>query len=131
MSRTCDITGKRTSSGSNVSHSNAHTKRTFKPNLQEKTFQSEILGRKVKLRVSTRAIRTLDKYNGLDGYMLQVKNRRVIEDFTDRARSLHKEIIKAAGPKAAEAKAAKPAKAKAAKPATAKKAPAKKAAKAE
>lgn len=107
MARICDITGKKTSSGSNVSHSNAHTKRTFKPNLQLKTFFSELLQRGIRLRLSTRAIRTIDKHNGLDGFMLNVKNRRVVEDFSADARSLRKEIIAAAGPKATEAKTAK------------------------
>ncbi|MFZ2586886.1 MAG: 50S ribosomal protein L28 [Alphaproteobacteria bacterium] len=119
MPRTCDITGKRTSAGSNVSHSNAHTKRVFKPNLHVKGFLSDILGRVVRLRVSSRALRTIDKYNGLDGFMLQVKNRRVVEDFTDFARTIRKEIIAKApktevAPKAAKAKKA-PAKAKKAK----------------
>lgn len=93
MSRICDITGKHTTAGSNVSHSNAHTKRTFKPNLQLKGFLSDVLGRIVRLRVSTRAIRTIDKYNGLDGFMAQVKNRRVIEGFSTHARSIRKEIL--------------------------------------
>lgn len=96
MARVCAITGKKTSSGSNVSHSNAHTKRVFKANLQEKTFQSDLLGRSIRLRVSTRAIRTLDKYNGLDGFMLTVKNRRVVEDFNLQAKRIRKEIIAAA-----------------------------------
>lgn len=120
MARICDITGKRTTAGSNVSHSNAHTKRTFKPNLQIKGFLSDILGRVVRLRLSTRAIRTIDKYNGIDGFMTNVKNRRVVEDFSDDARALRKEIL-AKAPKA-EPKAKK---------AVAKKAPAKKAKKAE
>lgn len=104
MARKCDITGKKTTSGSNVSHSNAHTKRTFKPNLQLKTFFSDLLQRGIRLRLSTRAIRTIDKYNGLDGFMLNVKNRRVVEDFSDSARAVRKEILAAAP---AEAKAPK------------------------
>ena len=115
MARLCDITGKHTHAGSNVSHSNAHTKRVFKPNLQLKGFVSDLLGRIIRLRVSTRAIRTIDKYNGIDGFMLQVKNRRVVEDFSDDARALRKEIL------------AKAPKAEAAPKAKAKKAPAKKA----
>lgn len=107
MARICDITGKRTESGHNVSHSMRHTKRTFKPNLQEKTYYSPILGRNVSLRLSARAIRTLDRYNGLDGFMLQVKNRRVIEDFSPVAAKLRAQIVK----KGAATVAAKPAKA--------------------
>jgi large subunit ribosomal protein L28 len=128
MARICELTGKRTQVGMNVSHSNRHTKRTFKPNLQEKSFESPLLGRKVTLVLSTRAIRTLDKYNGFDGYMLQVKNVRVREGFSLNAQRLHKKLVAAAAAKGVEApKAAKKVaapKAKAAKPA-AKKAPAK------
>lgn len=94
MSRICEITGVRRSVGNNVSHSNRHTKRTFKPNLQEKTYQSDILGRKVTLRLCTRAIRTLDKHNGFDSYMLQVRNRRVIDGFSPHAANLRALIVK-------------------------------------
>lgn len=126
MARICELTGKRTQVGMNVSHSNRHTKRTFKPNLQEKNFESPLLGRKITLLLSTRAIRTLDKYNGFDGYMLQVKNVRVREGFSLFASRLHKKVLAAAAAKGVEApKAAKKTtapKAKAAKPAAAKKA---------
>jgi large subunit ribosomal protein L28 len=99
----------------NVSHSNRHTKRTFQPNLQEKSFQSALLGRKVTLTLSTRAIRTFDKYNGFDGYMLQVRNVRVAEGFSQAAKRLRAAVLKAAAAKgvAPVAKAAKPVAAKA------------------
>lgn len=116
MSRVCELTGSRTQVGMNVSHSNRHTKRTFKPNLQPKTYFSALLKRNVTLRLSTRAIRTLDKYNGLDGYMLQVKNKQVREHFSLQATRIRKAIVKLGGaatpaPKAPKAKKA-PAKAK-------------------
>lgn len=100
MASVCDITGKKTQFGHNVSHSNRRTKRTFKPNLQDRNLHSEILGRTVQMSISTRAIRTLDKYNGLDGFMINVKNRRVIEDFSDFAKQIRKEIIAKVGPEA-------------------------------
>jgi large subunit ribosomal protein L28 len=112
----------------NVSHSNRHTKRTFQPNLQEKNYQSTLLGRKVTLTLSTRAIRTLDKYNGFDGYMLQVKNVRVAEGFSMAAKRMRSAVLKAAAAKGVAAPKA-PAKEKTAKPAAAKKATAAKAAK--
>lgn len=96
MARICEITGSRTQVGMNVSHSNRHTKRTFMPNLQTKTFVSEILGRGVTLTLSTRAIRTFDKYNGLDGFMLKVKNKQVREKFSDFAAGIRKAIVKKA-----------------------------------
>lgn len=94
MSRVCEITGSKVGVGNNVSHSNRHTKRTFRPNLQTKTYQSEILGRTVTLTLTARAIRTLDKYNGFDGYMSQVKNKQVREHFSASAAKLRNAIVK-------------------------------------
>lgn len=94
MARICELTGKKTQVGMKVSHSNRHTKRTFKPNLQEKTYFSDLLGRNVTLRLSTRAIRTIDKHNGLDSYMLQVRNVRVREGFSTKAAKLRASIVK-------------------------------------
>lgn len=55
----CDITGKGKQYGSNVSFSQRHTKKVWKPNLQKKTF--ELNGKKVTMKLSTQAIRTLKK----------------------------------------------------------------------
>ena len=55
----CDITGKGKQFGSNVSFSQRHTKKVFKPNLQKKTLVID--GKKVTMRLSTQAIRTLKK----------------------------------------------------------------------
>jgi len=55
----CDITGKGKQFGSNVSFSQRHTKKVWKPNLQSKTIIVD--GKKTKLRISTQAIRTLKK----------------------------------------------------------------------
>lgn len=97
MARVCEITGSRTQVGMNVSHSNRHTKRTFKPNLQTKTYFSDLLKRSVTLQLSTRAIRTLDKYNGFDGFMLHVKNKQVREKFSLNAARLAKMVKKLGG----------------------------------
>jgi large subunit ribosomal protein L28 len=94
MARVCELTGKKVATGFNVSHSNRHTKRTFRPNLQEKTYHSAILGRSVTLRLSTQAIRTIDKHNGLEGYLLQVKNKRVREDFSANLAKLRYLMVK-------------------------------------
>jgi large subunit ribosomal protein L28 len=94
MSRVCEITGSKVGVGNNVSHSNRRTKRTFRPNLQTKTYKSEILGRSVTLTLTARAIRTLDKYNGFDGYMAQVRNVRVREGFSAAATQLRNQIVK-------------------------------------
>ncbi len=62
MARKCQLTGKRPMSGHNVSHSQRHTKRKFKPNLVTVRLVDE-KGRKVKMRISAKALRTLEKYN--------------------------------------------------------------------
>ncbi|HSX46737.1 MAG TPA: 50S ribosomal protein L28 [Patescibacteria group bacterium] len=55
----CDLTGKGKQFGSNVSFSQRHTKKVWKPNLQTKTFVLD--GKKVTMKLSTQAIRTLKK----------------------------------------------------------------------
>ncbi|KKW45070.1 MAG: 50S ribosomal protein L28 [Parcubacteria group bacterium GW2011_GWA2_56_7] len=62
MANECIITGKKTVSGNNVSHSKRRTKRTFKPNLQKKTVMNPATGRPVKVTVSVRGLRMLKKW---------------------------------------------------------------------
>jgi large subunit ribosomal protein L28 len=65
MARVCQITGKRTRVGNNVSHANNKTKRKFYPNLQKKRFYIPSTGEWVTLKVSTSALRTINK-NGIE-----------------------------------------------------------------
>ena len=65
MSKVCQLTGKRTRVGNNVSHANNKTKRKFYPNIQKKKFFLESEGVWVELKVSTKAMRTISK-KGLD-----------------------------------------------------------------
>ncbi|RYZ60463.1 MAG: 50S ribosomal protein L28 [Proteobacteria bacterium] len=67
MSRKCELTGKGVQVGHRVSHSNVKTKHRFLPNLQTKRFWSVELAKFVTLKVSTAAIRTIDKL-GLDTF---------------------------------------------------------------
>lgn len=62
MSRTCEITGKGTATGNNVSHSQRKTRRTFKVNLQRRTLVNPATGEKMAIRLSTSALRTLKKW---------------------------------------------------------------------
>jgi large subunit ribosomal protein L28 len=64
MSRICDLTGKCAIKGFNVSNSNAKTKRRFYPNLHLKKFYIPEEDRWITLKVSTSAIRTINK-NGI------------------------------------------------------------------
>lgn len=93
MAKVCEITGKRAITGHNISHSQRHTKRRFLPNLKEKTFASTILGHNVRLRLTTNAIRTIDKYNGFDNFMTTIKPRKT-ETFSPKLLKLRKMMLK-------------------------------------
>jgi len=67
------LTGKTVQSGHNVSHANNKTKRRFLPNLQEKALMSETLGRVVRLRLSTNAIRSVEFHGGLDAFLMRTR----------------------------------------------------------
>jgi len=61
MSRVCEVTGKRPTTGNNVSHANNKTRRRFLPNLHSHRFWLESEKRYVRLRVSTKGLRIIDK----------------------------------------------------------------------
>lgn len=61
MSRVCQLTGKKRMSGNHVSHSNIKTKRRFYPNLQEKKFFLPEENQWITLKLSTSALRTINK----------------------------------------------------------------------
>ncbi len=95
MAKRCQITGKTVMSGNNVSHANNRTRRRFLPNLQHASVQSDVLGRKINLRLSTSAMRTIEKHGGLDSYLMQARNA----ELADEARVLKREIIAASATK--------------------------------
>ena len=74
MSRVCQVTGKRPISGNNVSHSNVKTRRRFLPNLHRHRFWVESENRWVRLRVSTKGIRMIDK-KGIDAVLTEMRSR--------------------------------------------------------
>ena len=102
MPLVCNVTGKKTEVGMNVSHSMRHTKRTFLPTLQKLKFHSDILGRDFSLRISTAGLRTLTKHGGLDGYVMS----KPASSLTPEMASIKKAIEKKQGP--AEKPAKKP-----------------------
>lgn len=61
MSRKCDITGKKPNSANNVSHANNRTKKRQKPNVQKKKIYVEERDEWIKVKLSNRALRTVDK----------------------------------------------------------------------
>ena len=76
MSRVCQLTGKKPMSGNNVSHANNKTKRRFLPNLHERRFWVESENRWVRLRVSARGLRTIDKL-GIDKALADMRARGI------------------------------------------------------
>lgn len=61
MARVCQLTGKKSIMGYNVSHSNLKTKRKFNPNIQEKRIFIPEEGKWIKLKISTSVLRTMNK----------------------------------------------------------------------
>jgi large subunit ribosomal protein L28 len=74
MSRVCQVTGKRPQSGNNVSHANNKTRRRFLPNLHDHRFWVESEKRWVKLRVSSKGMRIIDK-KGIDEVLSDIRAR--------------------------------------------------------
>lgn len=72
MSKICDITGKKTSTGNSVSHANNKNRRKFYPNLQKKKFYIPEKDRWIKLKVCTSTIRTINK-NGINFVIKKIK----------------------------------------------------------
>ena len=79
MSRKCDITGKRPLSGNNVSHAHNKTRKRQLPNLQTKRIFVPELGRSIRIKVSTSALRSIDKM-GLRAFLR--KNGLSLSDVT-------------------------------------------------
>ena len=97
MSRICELTGKGRLVGNNVSHANNKTKRTFLPNLQNVTLMSDVLGKSVRLRVSTHGLRSVEHVGGLDNWLTKTR----AEKLSPRAQKLKRELKKKAGEAAA------------------------------
>lgn len=76
MSRVCQVTGKKPVSGNNVSHAHNKTRRRFLPNLHTHRFWVESENRWVKLRVSSKGLRIIDK-NGIDTVIADMRKRGV------------------------------------------------------
>ncbi len=74
MSRVCQVTGKRTTVGNNVSHAMNKTRRRFLPNLQNHKFWVESENKWVKLRISTKGMRIIDK-KGIDAVLAEMRHR--------------------------------------------------------
>ena len=91
MTRRCELTGKGPMSGQLRSHAENKTKRTFRPNLVDVTLISDTLQRKVRLRISANALKSVEHRGGLDAFLLKAS----ADELSERCQKLRREIIKA------------------------------------
>ncbi len=91
MPQSCEFTGIRPLTGHNVSHSNVKTAKRSDPNLQRKRYVLHELGGTVSVRLSTRAIRTIDKKGGLEAALADAKE----EGLSLRLQRLRRRVLKA------------------------------------
>lgn len=92
MSRICELTGKRPQTGSNVSNSNRHTKRTWVPNLRVRTFAIPGLKTEVTVKLSVSALRTIDKLGGFTKALHKAKDANLSQKLLtlkNRLKRLH------------------------------------------
>ena len=90
MSRVCEISGKSVMSGNNVSHAKNKTRRKFIPNLQSVKLFSKTLNKSINMKISVRALKTVEKNGGLDEYLTKTSNRTLAPE----AIALKKSILK-------------------------------------
>ena len=90
MTRRGELTGKGPLSGNLRSHAENKTRRTFRPNLVDVTLISDALQRKVRLRVSANALKTVERTGGLDAFLIKAKD----DVLSDRCLRLKRDIKK-------------------------------------
>jgi large subunit ribosomal protein L28 len=95
MARRCELTGKGTLVGNNVSHANNKTKRIYRPNLQSISLVSEALGNAYTLRISMNALRTVDRSGGLDPFLLKSKDNVLSTRALRLKRAIAKKLARA------------------------------------
>jgi len=74
MARRCELTGKTVQSGNNVSHAHNKTRRRYLPNLCNVSLLSDSLGRAFRLRVSAKALRSVEHRGGLDAFLMKARD---------------------------------------------------------
>ncbi|MEQ9449755.1 MAG: 50S ribosomal protein L28 [Rhodospirillaceae bacterium] len=77
MARRCAATGRGVQTGNNVSHANNKTRRRFLPNLHQVSLLSETLREKVRMKVTTTGLRTIEKRGGIDAFLLSTPNTKL------------------------------------------------------
>ena len=90
MTRRCELTGKLPLSGQIRSHAENKTKRKFRPNLCDVTLMSETLHRKVRVRVSAHALKSVEHRGGLDAFLMKARD----EELSATCLKLKRELVK-------------------------------------
>lgn len=92
MARKCRVMGTGVQSGNNVSHANNRTRRRFLPNMQVATLMSDALGSSIRMRVTPRGLKTIDKHGGLDAFLLTTPNRKLSAEALEIKRRVQKKV---------------------------------------
>lgn len=90
MARRCELTGKIPMSGNLRSHAENKTRRTFRPNLVNVTLISDTLGRKVRLRVSAHALKSVEHRGGLDAFLIKADD----DELSLQLQRMKRDIVK-------------------------------------
>ena len=93
MARRCELTGKGVLAGNNVSHAKNRSRRRFLPNVQDTQLMSDALGRSVRLRVSTAALRSVAHVGGLDKFLLKASDDQLSQGALRLKREIRKVSI--------------------------------------
>ena len=99
MTRRCELMGTLPMSGQLRSHAENKSKRSFRPNLCDVTLISDALQRKVRLRISAHALKTVERRGGLDAFLMKASE----EELSQRCQKLRREVKKARTEQAAAA----------------------------
>ena len=94
MTKKCDLTGKASMVGNNVSHANNKTKRKFFPNLQAVSLYSEHLETKLSFKIATSTLRSIEKSGGIDKFLVNSDTRYL----SSLAKKYKKNILKKLNP---------------------------------
>ena len=93
MVKKCKITNVKPMSGNNVSHAVNKTKRRFLPNLQNTSFYSEILDKNIRLKVTSKGIKTVEKNGGIDSFLMNAFSKNLSSDARKYKKSISKATI--------------------------------------
>ena len=94
MTKQCELTGIKILHGNNVSHAHNKTKRTFIPNLQRKNIYSDILNQMVRLKISTKAMKSIECAGGFDKYIVLMPNNKLSSKALKLKKTIKEKIIK-------------------------------------